>query len=395
MELSERVRGVVAGGDDGWSIYYRARALIAAGERVVNLTIGDHDVKTDPTILAAIKDSMAGGALGYTPVEGIPALREAVAERVARETGVPTAPGNVVIVPGGQAGLYSALFAALDPGQSAIVIDPYYATYLQTVRAVSARPIVVETRAEEGFQPDAARIEAALEPDTRAILINTPNNPSGAVYTSERLDAVADLCRRRGLWLISDEVYYTQVWEGRHLSPRALPGMAERVMVVNSLSKSHAMTGSRMGWVVAPEAAAAHIADLSTATTYGLPGFIQEGGVFALRHAAEAEAEIAERYRRRRAAVLAALGNGPGMRADAPGGGMYVLLDLRETGLSGLAFAARLLEEDRVAVMPGESFGRAAAGHVRVALTVPEEALVDAIGRIGALAARLATQPAE
>jgi len=389
MELSTRIRQVVGGnGDDGWSVYYRARDMMAAGKPVVMLTIGDHDIKTDGAILDAMKASMAAGNLGYSPVTGSLALRTAIAARVGA-AGTVTTPDNVLVTPGGQAALYAAMIATLDAGQSCIVLDPFYATYLQTVRAASARPVIVPTRADEGFQPDIGAIEAAIAPDTRAILINTPNNPTGAVYRRDRLAALAALCRARGIWLISDEVYDIQIHAGEHVSPRDLPDMAGRCLVVNSLSKSHAMTGSRLGWVLGPEDAIARIAELATTTTYGVPGFIQDAGVFALTEGDEIERGIAARYARRRQVALDALGNGPGYRAVPPEGGMYLMLDIRETGLSGVAFAERLLDEEAIAVMPGESFGHATAGHLRIALTQPEAALGAALGRIAAFASGL------
>ena len=390
-ELSARIRCIVgSSGDDGWSVYYRARDLIAAGRPVVMLTVGDHDVKTDRAILDAMRASQLAGNLGYSVGEGSLALRTAIADRVTARTTTPATPRQIQVTPGGQAALYSSLVAVLEPGESScVVLDPYYATYLQTVRAVGGRSILVPTLAEDDFQPDPARIEAALAPDTRAILINTPNNPSGAVYTRDRLDRIAELCRRRDLWLISDEVYDMQVHEGAHLSPRDLPGMAERTLVVQSLSKSHAMTGSRIGWLLGREDAIARVRELATTTTYGVPGYIQDAATFALTEGAAIEAEITARYRRRRDAVLATLGESEAVRARAPQGGMYLMLDIRPTGLSGIDFAARLLDEEEIAVMPGESFGQAAAGHVRVALTRPEAVLRDALERLAAFAERV------
>ena len=389
MELSRRIRAVVGGADDCWSLYYRARAMKAAGEPVVMLTIGDHDIKTDASILDAMKAGMDAGNLGYSSVMGSDALRDAIARRVTARTAAGAARENVIVTPGGQAALFASLTAVLDPAQSCIVLDPFYATFVQTVRAAAGRAILVETPADQGFQPDVAAIERALETDTRAILINSPNNPTGAVYDLDRLEALADLCRRRGLWLISDELYEAQVHDGVHLSPRDLAGMADRCLVVGSLSKSHAMTGSRLGWVIGPAEVIERLGDLATTTNYGIPGFIQDAGIHALTEADAIEAEIAARYRRRGQAALAAIGNGPGLRAVPPRGGMFLMLDIRETGLSGGEFAIRLLDAERIAVMPGESFGHAAAGHLRIALTVPEAELRDALGRIAEFARSL------
>ncbi|HUF55940.1 MAG TPA: pyridoxal phosphate-dependent aminotransferase [Thermohalobaculum sp.] len=391
MQVSERIRAIVPGGKDGWELLYRAWEMQRAGEPVVMLTIGDHDIKTDPAILRAMQDSMARGNLGYAALAGAPELRAAIAGRVTAGSAVPAGPENVVVTPGGQAALFSAMMAALDPGQGCVILDPYYATYPSTVRAAGGRPLVVPTRADDGFEVDAGAIARALGPDTRAILLNTPNNPTGAVYGRDRLEAVARLAVERDLWVISDEVYHTQLDDRAHLSPRDLDGMAERTLVVNSLSKSHAMTGSRLGWVVAPAAAARRIADLAVTTTYGVPGFIQDAALFALTdgQGARAEAEIAARYARRRALALDALGGAAGIGVLPPSGGMYLMLDIRATGLGGEDFATRLLDEERIAVMPGESFGTAAAGHLRIALTVPDDALRDALGRIARFAARL------
>lgn len=386
MRLSDRVQRIVPGGSDGWELYYRARSMSAAGTPVVMLSIGDHDVGPDAGIANALTESLRSGHTGYTPVEGTDALRKAVATR----QDPPASIEEVVITCGGQAALFAGMMAVLDPGESCVVLDPYYATYSQTVRAAGGDPIVVKCRPEDGFEPDASAIEAALRPDTRAILLNTPNNPTGAVYSESRLLALAELAKRRGLWILSDEVYATQVWSGRHISPRDLPGMAEHTLVLGSMSKSHGMTGFRVGWVLGPAEAVRRISELAVTTTYGLPGFIQDAATHGLVAGATAEDDLRARYAKRREVALAALGQGPGYHVVAPAGGMYLLLDIRATGLSGTAFAERLLDEAGINVMPGESFGSAAAGHIRVALTVPEDVLVPALKRIAGMAEALA-----
>ena len=210
-------------------------------------------------------------------------------------------------------------------------------------------------------------------------MINTPNNPTGVVYSRETMKNIATACIEHDLWLISDEVYDTQVWEGDHISPRALPDMKDRTLVVGSMSKSHAMTGSRVGWVVGPEAMIAHMINLSNATTYGVPGYIQQAALFALNEGAPLEEKVAEPFRRRRllAREILAGQNIVGMLPSD--GAMYLMLDVRQTGLSGDEFANRLLDERNIAVMPGESFGASAAGHIRVAMTVNDEAFATAL----------------
>uniref|UniRef100_UPI0035156B99 pyridoxal phosphate-dependent aminotransferase n=1 Tax=Limimaricola soesokkakensis TaxID=1343159 RepID=UPI0035156B99 len=204
------------------------------------------------------------------------------------------------------------------------------------------------------------------------------------------LDEIAELCTRRDLWLISDEVYEGQVWEGEHTSPRALPSMAGRTLVVGSMSKGHAMTGSRVGWIVGPGEAIAALEDLATHMTYGIPGFIQDAALEALRMGVGFETEVAAPFRRRRDIAARLLAAQQVVHAVPMQGAMYAFLDIRATGLDGEGFADRLLEERGIAVMPGESFGRAAAGHVRVALTVDDARLEHALGELLALAAQLA-----
>lgn len=390
MRLAERVAHMTGEGSDGWEIYYRARDLAAGGVTVVNLTIGEHDIRTDPRILAAMAESARAGNTGYTVGAGKPELRRAIAERVSARTGVPTGPENVIVTPGGQAALFAAHMVTLDPGDTGLYCDPYYATYPGTIRATGARDVAVPTRPENGFQPEARAI-AARAKGARSLLINTPNNPTGAVYTRPTLEAVAEVVRDHDLWLISDEVYDTQLWSGDHQSPRALPGMAERTLVVGSLSKSHAMTGSRIGWLIAPEPVVAAVTALATNTTYGLPGYIMDAGLAALSLGPDFEAGVSGPFRRRRDLALARLGQANLLRLVPSGGAMYVMVDVRATGLSGEAFALRLLENERIAVMPGESFGQAASGHIRIALTVADDLLDDALGRLLAFAESLAT----
>ena len=326
MEVSRRISGLTGGGSDGWDIYRKARDLKAAGVDVVELTIGEHDRRTEPEILDAMHASARGGHTGYAALPGTDELRDAVAKRVSERTGVATSRDNVVVTPGGQSALFAAHIAACDPGDRALYIDPYYATYPGTIRGTGAVAVAVQARAERGFQPDVADIAAAVD-GAASLLINSPNNPSGAVYSRETLEGIAGLCRERNLWLISDEVYDTQVWDGQHVSPRQLPGMAARTLVIGSLSKSHAMTGSRLGWIVGPAEAINHLSNLSTHTTYGVPGFIQDAGLFALDRGTDLENRIAEPFRRRHKAVQELL-----IRRGLPfvpsAGTMYLMLSL-------------------------------------------------------------------
>nr|WP_231703967.1 aminotransferase class I/II-fold pyridoxal phosphate-dependent enzyme [Cochlodiniinecator piscidefendens] len=372
---------MTGGGDDGWGVFYKARALKAAGEPILELTIGEHDIRTDATILAAMNDAAAGGHTGYAMVPGVQKLRETVAKRVQTQSGVKTGPENVMITPGGQSALFASHHAVCDEGDKALYIDPYYATYPGTLRGIGAIPVAVQAHAEDSFQPKAEEI-AKLAKGAKSLLINSPNNPTGVVYSRETLQGIADTCIANDLWLISDEVYDTQVWEGEHISPRSLPDLAERTLVVGSMSKSHAMTGSRVGWVVGPKEVISHLITLATHTTYGVPGFIQDAAVFALTSGSELEENIAAPFARRREISKDLIAKQNVLKLIPAQGAMYVMLDVRATGLSGIEFAEKLLEEQKIAVMPGESFGKAAGGHIRIAMTIADDDFATAFKRI-------------
>ena len=389
MQLSNRVTGLTGGGSDGWDVYYRAKNMVANGIDITELTIGEHDIRTDNSILHAMHDAAIGGHTGYSMFNGNLNLRERIANRVTNHTGVKTTPDNVLVVAGGQAGLFAAHSATCDEGDKALFVDPFYATYPGTIRGVGAVPVAVQAHAEQGFQPDPADISTADE-GAKSLLINSPNNPTGVIYTRDTMEGIARVCQERDIWLISDEVYDTQIWQGTHINARTLNGMQDHTLVIGSLSKSHAMTGSRIGWVIGPEEAIYHIGNLTTHTTYGVAGFVQEAACFALDRGPEFEAKIAEPFQRRRNLVLGMLEQHNTVRAIPADGGMYVMLDIRSTGLSGEDFANRLLDTHHVAVMPGESFGNAAAGHVRVALTVNDDALRKAIEKLLTFASALA-----
>ncbi len=381
MQLSNRITGLTGGGSDGWDLFYKARRLKDSGQPIVELTIGDHDIGTEPVILSAMDASAQGGNTGYALVPGSDSLRATVATRIQTRTGVPTAAENILITPGGQSALFTAHSAICGEADRALYCDPYYATYPGTIRAVGAIPVPIQTSPEDDFQPNQADIES-LANGAKSLLINSPNNPTGVVYSRKTMQGVARACINHDLWLVSDEVYDTQVWQGEHLSPRSLPGMLDRTLVVGSMSKSHAMTGSRCGWVAGPAEVIAHMINLATHTTYGVPGYIQDAAEFALKAGPELEEKVAAPFLRRRAIAASVIQAQNVVQMVPSGGAMYIMLDIRATGLSGEEFGFALLDKEQIAIMPGESFGKAAAGHIRVAMTVDDESFKVALTRI-------------
>ncbi len=390
MKQSHRITHITGGGSDGWDVFYRARQMKASGIPVIELTIGEHDIRTRPDILAAMDRAAKGGHTGYAIVPGIAALRAAVAERIASQSGIATGPDNIIITPGGQAGLFATHLAVTDPGDRAMFIDPYYATYPGVIRGANAIPVPVAASPAHGFQPQAQALDAHAK-GAKSLLINSPNNPTGAVYSRATLDGIAQVCTDHDLWLISDEVYETQVWDGAHISPRSLPGMAERTLVVGSMSKSHAMTGSRIGWICADAPVISSLIDLATSTTYGVAGFVQDAALFALQQGPSLEAEVAAPFARRRQLTLDLVAKQNVVRTSPPQGAMYAMFDIRATGMTGNDFANALLDAEHIAVMPGESFGQSAAGHIRIAMTIADADYVAAISRVLAFAAAQVT----
>ena len=377
---SSRLSGIIPSGKDGWAVHFTAMGRKQAGEDILMLSVGDHDFDTPEATVEACVRAVRGGHHHYTQLPGLPALRQAMADVSTRATGVPTSLDQVIATPGGQSALYAAVQATLDPGDHAIMIAPYYATYPGTFRAAGADFTVVEARAETGFQPDPAALEAAIRPNTRSILINTPNNPTGAVYSRKCLEDIAELCIRRDLWLLSDEVYWT-LGGGEHFSPRSLHDMAHRTLVINSMSKSHGMTGWRIGWLTGPVEMIHLLISLNLVSTYGLTDFVSRAATEALRND-YGVAEITARYAARRQAFLREVAGMNHVTVRGSEGGMYVMLDVSAIEPDCEKFAWDLLEAEKVAVMPGKSFGDAAAGHIRISLCQPDDVLREAAGRL-------------
>lgn len=370
-------RGVAA-----WDIHHAAVIEAREGRDVIILSVGDPDFPTPPFITEAAVRSLHEGDTHYCEIPGRPALREAIASRYARIWQRPLAAENVCTAIGAQNALFATAMCLLHAGDEVIVLDPMYVTYEATIQAAGATLVRVACPAESGFRLDAAAVAAAITPRTRAIFLANPNNPTGVVLNDTELQALAQLAIVNDLWIIEDQVYESLAYEASHRSLAALPQMAERCVVVGSLSKSHAMTGWRIGWVIAEPGLIGHIETLMLCMTYGLPGFLQAAALVALARHDEVTAQMREVYRHRRDLVLDSLGDCPGLAVLKPAAGMFVLVDVRGTGLGSLNFAWRLFRETGVAVLDAEAFGAPAAGFVRLSFTLGDAQLLEACQRI-------------
>lgn len=390
MRFSSFVERIGGEGAAAWDIHFRAAQMKRQGRDVILLSVGDPDFDTPPAIVEAAAAAMRKGRTHYGDIVGDHELRAAIAARHQAETGQETDAGQVVVMAGAQCALFSAAICVLDAGDEVIVPEPAYVTYEAVVGASGARMVHVPLRPERAFQIDPEDITRAVSPRTRALLVNSPHNPTGAVVTRAHWERIAEICRQHDLWLLSDEVYASLVYESRHVSPAGLPGMAERTVTINSLSKSHAMTGWRLGWSISPRALARHIGNLALCMLYGSPPFIQDAALAALEHPPKELAQMKQAYRRRRDLVCGRLGNAKGLRCHRPEGGMFAMVDVRGTGLSAQDFSSGLLDAEGVSALAGDAFGPSAAGHVRISLGNADEELARACDRIERYAAGLA-----
>ncbi len=386
--LSPLVERIAGRGAAAWALHQKAMAAKRRGEDVIVLSVGDPDFATPPGVVDAAIEALRAGDTHYAPIVGRPSLRAVIAERHAARTGLEINPDQVVILAGAQNGLFACALCLTAPGDEVIVPVPMYVTYEATIGAAGARLVPVPCDADEGFRPDLDRLEAAVTPRTRALFFASPNNPTGVVMNRTELEAIADLARRHDLWVVSDEVYADLVFDGEHLSVAALPEMAERTVTVSSLSKSHAMTGWRSGWAIAPPVLVPHLANLALCMLYGLPGFAQAAAEEALTGSDGEASRMRERYRHRRDLLLDALAQVKGIRCLKPQAGMFLLADVRGTGLGSADFAQSLYRATGVSVLDAAPFG-AADGFVRISFSTGEESLSEGCRRIAAFVAGL------
>lgn len=364
--------------------------MMAEGEEVIVLTVGDSDFASPSAAVDAVADSLARGRTYYTAPAGDEPLRATIARHQSKLNGREIAADQVIVTVGAQNALLIAAMCLLDPGDEVIVPEPLYSTYPGTLGLAGARIITVASPAANGFHPPIASIAAAVTARSKAIFLATPNNPAGAVYAQDELRQIAHICKAHDLWLVSDEVYAGIVYEGRHVSAGSLADIAERTVTIGSLSKSHAMAGWRLGWMVAPLALARHAERVSTWVTFGIPTFIQDAAVVALDTLPDGMPELKAAYARRRQLFCDRLMNVPGVVPYWPEGGMFVMLDVRGSGLSAYDFAMGLVREERVAVVPADDFGASALGYLRVNLGAADALIEEAAARIARYAFALA-----
>src|SRR6267378_6367372 len=329
----------------------------ARGDKVLSLAIGEPDFPTPAHIVDAAKKALDADFTKYTPAPGIRELREAVAEKSQKENRIPAKPENVLVAPTKHT-LFMTCMALLDSGDEAIIPDPGWVSYAPMVTLAGARPVPVRAADEEGFVPSADAVADAITSHTRILMLNSPSNPAGSVYSRAETKALADLAVDRDLILVSDEIYEKILYEGEHVSPACLDGMFDRTVTVNGFSKTYSMTGWRLGWLVAPTPLFKEISKVQEHTITCATAFAQKAGVAALRGPTKPLEAMVKEFRSRRDLVLSELAKIDRVACGRPAGAFYVFPKV-DTSLRSSELSERILTEASVAVTPGSAFGDA------------------------------------
>jgi aspartate/methionine/tyrosine aminotransferase len=380
MQYSPLVKRIAGEGADAWLIHYEARGALERGEDVILLSVGDPDLDTPAPVLERAIERLRAGDTHYTPATGRRHLREAIAQAHRARSGQPVGADNVIFLAGAQNALFVGSMCIAGLGDEVIALEPLYPSYPATLEVSGARMVRVASPASGGFRVDLAALEAAITAKTRALFFATPNNPSGVILNEADLAVIGDLARRHSLWVVADEVYAGLAPGGR--VPSLAARLPEQVVTIGSLSKSHAMPGWRAGWLVGPAELVIHAEAMAQCMLFGLPGFVQEAAVTALGIADEAESRIREYCAGRRDLLIAGLAGLRGIKCLVPDAGMFSLVDVRGTGLSGYDFMCELYRTERVSVLDGGAFGKETRGFVRVCYATDEDLLRRAIERI-------------
>jgi len=353
----------------------RVRAARASGRRILALSSGDPSIDTDPRIIDAAERAMRGGATHYGPAAGLPALREAIAQREQARSGTAYDPADIIVTPGGKFALLTALMATVEAGDEVLVPEPGWVSYGPCVRLCGGTPVPLALL----DRLDLETLERAVTPRTKAVIINSPVNPTGRVLSAEEISGLVDLAVRHDIWIIFDQVYCDLLHDGRFPSPQALPGGRERTFVVDSFSKTFGMTGWRLGALMMPAGLSKAVLKFMQHSVYCVPDFIQLAGITALSLYDEVVPQYRATFRRRLETAVAGLSKIEGISTSMPSATFYLFPSI---AADDVAVAKRWLDEIDVSSLPGSFFGAPGKGHLRLSLTCPDADLEEALERI-------------
>ncbi|MFM9368774.1 pyridoxal phosphate-dependent aminotransferase [Streptomyces sp. Da 82-17] len=369
-----------------YAVFDRVAELRAQGVDVLDLGGGEPDFDTPEHIVDAAVGALHDGFTHYTPSRGVPELLRAVADKLAKDNGVLVDPASdIVVTPSAKHALYAALLTVLDPGDELLVPTPSWVSYTAMARLIGARPVQVALDGANGFRITRELLERHVSPRTKALLVNSPNNPTGRALTREEARAVSQFAAEHDVLLVADEIYEKILYDGaEHLSLASLPSCADRTITVNGFSKGYAMTGWRLGYAAGPTDLMAELLKVAQHTVGCAGSFVQRAGVAALTGPQEPVQEMTRAYAARRDLVVDGLNSLAGVTCSPPDGAFYAFADITGTDFpDATAFTQWLLDETAVALMPGPAFGPGGEGHVRLSFATSPRILREALGRMG------------
>ena len=349
---------------------------------VINFSLGDPDLTTDPGIIEAAAADAQAGHTHYTSSLGYPELRQAIVDMYAGDYGVARPVDDVMVTTSGCHAMWLVMETMLDDGDEVLVIEPYFTPYPHQVRLARGVPVFVPTTKENGFQVTPADLEAAVTSRTRAVIVNTPCNPTGVQWSREALEGVARVAQKHDLVAVADDIYTLFTYREPFVPFTSLPGMAERTVTIGSFSKDYLMTGWRIGWILGPAEFVTSARDVNENNVFTAPSVSQRAALHALARRSELRPPVKELYRERLERAFARVRALPHMDALQPQGTIYLWADIRETGLTSLECAAHILEEAHILTIPGTAFGASGEGFLRLAVTVGEERIDEAFDRL-------------
>ena len=371
------------GTETAFSVLARARELEREGREVIHLEIGEPDFDTPLHIREAAAAALRAGETHYCPSAGIPELREEAARYLSTSRSVSVDPANVLVGTGAKPFLFFTILATCNPGDEVVYPDPGFPIYESAIRWAGATPVALPLLEERDFAFDIADLESRLSPRTKLVILNSPQNPTGGALSPEETETAAALLADSGAWVLSDEVYSQMVYDGEFASVASHPGLLERTILLDGLSKTYAMTGWRCGFAAVPEPLVDPLVRFFVNSTSCVPPFVQLAGVAALSGPQDEPRMMVEEFRARRELVVAGLNELPGVSCRVPRGAFYAFPNVAEVPVDADVLADRLLQEAGLAVLAGSAFGRVGADNLRISYANSRENLARALERMG------------
>jgi len=361
----------------------KALAMERVGEKVIHLEIGRPDFDTPIYVKKALEESLDKGEVFYTSNFGYMELREAIAEKLNKQNNIPYTANEILVTGGLSEAIFDLLSSILDPGDEILVPDPVWMNYINVPLMLGAVPITYALREEHEYQPDINEVAAKITPKTKAMVIVSPNNPTGSVLAKETLEQIAKIAKEKDIAIIADEVYERLIYDGnKHVSIASLPGMKERTFTMNGFSKAYSMTGLRLGYLAAPEEYIKVINKIHQHNATCATSVVQKAGIAALRNETNEVEDMVREYTRRRDYAVAAINAIDGLSCVMPKGAFYIFINVKKLGRSSEEVAAYLLETAKVAMIPGSVFGNNGEGYLRMSFASSYENIVEACARL-------------